>query len=342
MMRSFDDTPVRVGAAVVALVAALACAPTVAASPPEADRTATQDDESESKSPFRGSRISFEQSLAHRTLRPGGELTYDPYYNLELEVAPRWWPTDGWYVSGRFSVSQEVTHSNVTTRENELWPSDTRLRTGTPELVTIPGLEVRVSAGAEAVLPTSKPSQARTLQVGAGALLGLSRRFSVLNGLTVSYNGRLQKRFHRYQTRSLETPRISGCADLDRGCEPYAHTGQRNATARHVHLGTVSVRPVEQLSFSATGGVYVDHLYPAADAEVSADSPIEDSSIRHTALWLLDATYRPVEWMSVTGGLRSVHPQLAPDSSYYTPIFNRYAEWRLDMSVDVPALVGAF
>ncbi len=329
------------GAALLLLVAMLAVPTSLEAAPPETDQPAGEED-SESTSAFRGSSISFEQALAHRTMRPGGELTYDPYYNLELQLAPRWWPTDDWYVSGRFSVSQELTHSNVTTREDELWPSDTRVRTGTPSLVTIPGAEINVSAGAEMVFPTSKPSQARTLNLATGVLVGLSRKFSVMKGLSLSYNGRLQKRFHRHQTRTLETPRIGGCADLERGCDPYAHTGQRNSSVRHIHLGTVSFSPLEQLSFSATGGVYVDHLYDIAEADVSASSPVEGSRVRHTNLWVLSTTYRPTGWMSLTGGLRSIHPQLSPDSDYYSPMFNRYAEWTLDVSVDVPSLVGAF
>lgn len=328
-------------AALVALVASPAGVSEAEASSPERNRPDSGAD-SDSTSPFRGSTVSLEQSLAHRTLQPAGQLTYDPYYNLELALEPRWWPHDNWYLSGSFSLSQELTHSNVTTKKNELWPSDTSLRGGTPKLFTVPEAEIDVSVGAELQFPTSKPSRARSLVVATGALVGLRRRFSVMKGLNLRYDGRVQKRFHRYQTLSLESPRIDNCADLARGCDPYAHSGRRNPTVRHVHTGSVSFRPLRSLSFSATGGVYVDHLYAAADVDASTGSPVEGSNVRHTAIWLVGTTYQFTDWMSLTGGLRSIHPQLAPDSSYYTPAFNRYAEWRLDASLDVPALVDAF
>jgi hypothetical protein len=310
------------------------------ASPPGTEQPVEQS--TSSTSPFRGSTVTFEQSLAHRTFRPGGQLTYDPYYNLELEFGPKWWPAQNWYLSGWFSLSQELTHSDVTTREDEIWPSDLRLTGGSPSIWTVPGAEINVATEATLILPTSKPSRARTLLTGLEAQLGLSRRFSLLNGLTLAYSGRLQKRFHQFRTSQLRSPRISNCSDLERGCDPFLTTGIRNPSWRQIHTLTVSLQPVDKLSLTATGGVYVDHLYPAHSVDTSWDGPIDNSNTRHTNLWIVDASYQATSWMSVAAGLRTIHPQLAPDSSYYTPVFNRYAEWTADLAVDVPALVNTF
>ena len=39
-------------------------------------------------------------------------------------------------------------------------------------------------------------------------------------------------------------------------------------------------------------------------------------------------------------GVRSNHPQLDPNSQYYTPLFNRFAQWFLDVTL-VPAKLAA-
>ena len=88
--------------------------------------------------PWRGSQVILGQAVSALSLDRSAELTYNPYYAMSLVFAPMWWATDWLALRGQFALAWEVTNSDITTREDEIWASDLTLGASVPEVWTVP------------------------------------------------------------------------------------------------------------------------------------------------------------------------------------------------------------
>ena len=66
---------------------------------------------------------------------------------------------------------------------------------------------------------------------------------------------------------------------------------------------------------------------------------VEPTSTRHALLYDLGVTAQATDFFSVSLGVTTLNPELAPDSSRYAPFFNRYTAVYLDLRLDVAQLV---
>ena len=212
---------------------------------------------------------------------------------------------------------------------------------GYAPVVTIPVVDIAVSADLALQVPTSKVSRARTLALGIGPGVRLSRSFDLLGGLSVGYSLRAQPLIHRTTTAELETPLIPGCSASNGGCDAYLHSGVRNAQFRLQQLFYVSARMLDWLSLSVTYGLWIDWLYPIdiEDPRISAET-IEPQNRRYASVWEVEVLFSPMKALKIGVGTSTLGPQLAPDSSYYNPFYNRYTTIFVDLHLDVAGLIS--
>lgn len=133
--------------------------------------------------------ISWDQTVTVNTLNKGAQLTHDPHYIWWFGVAPRWAFSDHLSIGARTGFSYEWTNS-VDSEFNRpgfygrqtLW-EDTRLDVRY-RLPWEPGGVVFATSG-RLRLPTSKFSRSRERILSPGARVDVSKRFSVLEGLSI-------------------------------------------------------------------------------------------------------------------------------------------------------------
>jgi hypothetical protein len=137
-----------------------------------------------SKNPFRGSTLTFDQSISTATIGVGNTpQSYMPVYQWWWSLRPRFYFTDHLVLSARFDFYKEFTNSDegqsgATTdyREDDfgdIWASLIyEQKLGKAE-------NTKVSGGARFLFPTSKASQAASIYVQAGAVATISQKVPI-------------------------------------------------------------------------------------------------------------------------------------------------------------------
>ena len=302
---------------------------------------AAESETSGARAPWRGSEVSYRNVVSLVTLDPSAELTWNPYYAMEWGFKPRWWLDDHWYVGARLDVARELTQSDDTTDAGEAWLGDLLLVTGASRIVTIPWVDIDVSADLILTTPTSKISQARTLALGIGPGVRLARSFDGGGEWQLGYHVRFSSFLHRMTTAELETPLVPSCTRSGNGCDSFLNTGVRNVQWRVQQGVDLSYEPLEWLTLSAAFEHIVDWLYPieSDDPRVSfgVDSPTDQ---RHASAFGFEVTFVPLPAMELGVGYETISPQLAPDSTYFNPFYNRYSTIYLDLRLEIDGLVA--
>lgn len=286
-----------------------------------------------SRVPWRGSQLVLRNALSAISLDRSAEQTHNPYFAMTWSLRPWWWFTDVIYARAQLDIIDELTDADETTYEGETLVDDLYLVVGGSGIWTIPYADVHLSASLGLTLPTSKASHARTLILGIGPGLRLSRTFPLLKGVAVGYNLRVTPRLHRYTTAERETPLIPGRPDL-------VNTGRRNPATRLTQIVDVSVRILDWLGASLAMGHAIDWLYDLerAPPEVSYQV-VEDQDRRFLTYFELAVSFRPLDLLEIGVGYTALHPQLAPDSTRYVPFFNRYSVLFVDLKLHAEGVV---
>jgi hypothetical protein len=125
--------------------------------------------------------VSFAQSYNLRGFRRDSQLTYDPTYTWTLSVSPRWNVRERVSLGARQDMTLELTESDITSRQRQVWLDDTRLDVrytmeARPRDVTLTWLGLLR-------LPTSLVSQGAKRSVNLGGGLLAIRPVDVLSGL---------------------------------------------------------------------------------------------------------------------------------------------------------------
>jgi hypothetical protein len=284
--------------------------------------------------PWRGSQFVLRNALAPISLDPGADQTHNPYYAMTWSFQPWWWFTERIFVRARLDVVHELTEADNTTYDGEALVEDLRLVVGGSGLYTIPYAGVNVSADLVLTLPTSKDSHARTLLMGIGPGLRLSRSFPLLKGLVVGYNLRFTPRLFSFTTSERETPLIRGRPDS-------LGTGTRNPYFRFTQMADASVKILDWLGASLVLGHAIDWLYGVGpDTEgYKLFQVAPDQDQRYLTYFELAVSFRPLEELEIGVGYSALHPQQRPASTNYVPFFNRYSVLFVDLKVHAEAVV---
>jgi len=296
--------------------------------------------QSSSKSQWRGSQVVLRSAVSAITLNPSAELTYNPYFAFNWSFQPWFWFNDKAYLRAQLDVIHELTEADTTTYQGEAVVDDLRLVVGGSPIWTIPYVGINFSANLVLTLPTSKASQARTLFVALGPGLRLSRGFDVLGGLVVGYNLRVTGRLYQFTTAEYETPLIPGCSSGPSGCSPYLNTGVRNPYMRVSQVADISLKVLDWVGVSLAVGHSIDWLHDLAEADSVSFQAVEDQDRRYLTFMELALSFSPIDFLEVGIGYSALHPQLAPDSTYYTPFFNRYSVLFVDLKIHADSLAS--
>lgn len=287
------------------------------------------------KNPWRGSSISYGGNFSAISLYRGADLTYNPNFVHSLGLNPQWHFEDlFFYVSAGFSLEQELTRSDATKYMHQLVQSDLSLDFA-PERAWDIYEGLRLSGSLRFILPTSSYSRVQTLVIAAAPGVALSKRFDVMRGLIVRYNGRVNLNWHRYTTSQNDSVSIKGCGTADQ-CSAFQSSGMRNALWSVAHGPGVTLMPFDKASLTAEYSWRRAALYDLDDSELSSIGlPTTDPNARFSQMFRVAAGYDLFNWLNLNAGIVTGGPQLTPDSHYRNPFFNRYTQFMFGASVDV-------
>ncbi|MGA9523070.1 MAG: hypothetical protein WBV82_16495 [Myxococcaceae bacterium] len=300
--------------------------------PPTAQKTS---------SPWRGSFLTYGHAATTVSLDKGALPFYNPTYAHRLELGPQWNFNDLLFVRARLELMQEFTVSDTYENPHEIVVTDLMADVGTSGWEE-PRTGIRISGDLRLTAPTSKIAQAQSRILSVGPRLSLSRKFPVMQGLTVRYDGRYTYRFNRYTTMQNEAPRLIACTDVQSlDCLETAHTGRRNVEQDVVHGATVLFQPLEKLSVTSSlmwshGFLYA--LTPS-DIPVRANPYANENFARFSSIFSIGASYQIFDALDVGAGVLTVSP-LGEDGSVRTPFFNQFTTLYLDLGVDFEALLS--
>jgi hypothetical protein len=308
----------------------------------EADIALAADQERPASAHWRGSEFVYDNEVGLNGLDRSNDLTWNPYWAMSWSFKPRYWFDDVWNVRARLDLSREITEADDRTYSGETWVHDLLLTADASSFYTIPVLDISLSADLALTIPTSKVSQARTLALGLGPGVRLSRSFDlgVAGSLILGYHVRFTSFLNRYTTAELETPLIPGCERSDAGCDEFLNTGERNVQWRVQHGLDVAWIPLDWLSLAVGFEHLVSWLYDIDkdDPRISLQ-PEDDIDRRYASMFYVEATFDPWPPIEIGLGYGTISPQLAPDSTYYNPFYNRYTTMYLDLRLEIEGLI---
>ena len=330
-------------------------APSSPAARPTLDRsqggldTETLEEDEEPPVPWRGSVLEYRNAFGIRNLDPYADLTHNPYYVMALSLRPRWWFGEHLNVYARLDVARELTEPDDTTYANETVLHDLYLGVGAKQLYTIPEVEIHVSADLRLTIPTSKASRFRTLVLGVGPGVALTRSFDFeeYGELTFGYRPRFTINFHSSTTSQRDTALIPTCLS----CEQHFNTGRRNSAYRLWNGVDVGYTFLERFGVSVSYAHVTDWLYPLSGDPPGADDGIPDGgaegvtqedppTVRFSSAFGFEVSVTPIDMLEIGIGWETLSPQLSDGSTYYNPIYNRYSQAYLDLRLQVDALVA--
>lgn len=316
------------------LVGLLACAVSFVAN---AEPAATA--ESEVKAPgvlsyFRGSSVSYGH-LATATTFGGDPMfeteQYNPTWSHHLDLVPEFHVGEQFFVRGKLSLEQEFTDADGETGNHEVYLGDLGLETGVAGW-KIPVVGIHVSGNLRLTAPTSKVSQARTMVLTVGPALALSRKFPVLNGLSIAYAGRYTYRFHRFTEGIIRT---------NEGCISALRTECRDPAGLNVHSvvnhgPALSFAPIDVLTAAAS--FQMAHKWKYAPTAVEG-IPSQENPVLFDTTFDLSVSWQMFKPVGLTLGASTFTPGKVAQGSNLFVLFNRNTTLYLDATVDIEAAV---
>lgn len=294
---------------------------------------------------WRNSLLVYENAFSAHSLSRSVDLTYNPYYAQSFSFRPRFYIRDDLSIRPRLDLEIELTTSDDTDHAREWIVSDFYLDTvWMPKFLTIPVVGVRVSPSLRLIFPTSIESRGRSMVMLIGPGFGLRREFALAKGpwfssVDVGYGFRFNKYLHRYASATIAE--LEGCENINRPeCQ---HRGRQNLSWRFVNSIDATLRIHEKVSFGVSLLFYNNllHQIPEQTVELAPGTAVvlPPSRITHTAAtWaIFDVSYDLFDWLSLSVGTSTFYGQLAADSTYRTPLFNRYTNFYIDVTIPVDA-----
>lgn len=277
---------------------------------------------------FRGSTMSVGSSVSVGTIDKSQDLSYNPFVNTAVTFAPRYWVNRGLFVAGRLSLDREWTQRDDGTYKDETRVSDLTLRVGSLLHRWDFGLLTFVGSGVR--LPTSLFSQARTMNASYNAVIALIQGLSSWGSVSYSFN--IAYNHFDYTTGQLETPRIDvpSCTSDPGGCS-FLNTGVRNAPWTTTHGLSFNYFPKSWLFISASASLIESYLFPrGVDDSMISHVAQEPTNKRYLMSYSAEVDVQPAQWLVIAFMANTFNPQLAPNSTYYQPFFNRNTSFMVD------------
>jgi hypothetical protein len=307
---------------------ALPSALSAQAGTPTAKIDDTLQDENANTLPWRGTSLSFVQSLNVNSFARASQLSYDPTYGWTFILEPRWYFDKRTYLNIDQRLSIELTDSDTTLYRQRALVSDTVIGVDTKiwgqHLKRLGDIEFK--AGGHVILPSSLASQAATVIFGLRGRASAQMSFDhVLHGLQVGVQTRYLHRFMSHDTVEAVQPfpclaggvEAVSCAYLD------TTTNVRDSLATIVS-GALSINEqwtVELLAWlSWSRGANLAPGSFATSTGMVYDLP--DTSTTHwrnDRYLVLGIDYAPNDWLSVGASMIDYFSERNPDGTLRSP-----------------------
>lgn len=276
---------------------------------------------------FRGSTLSVSSAVSYGTINREVNQTYNPFFNTTLSLAPRYWISPQLFVAGQVSFDREWTDRDDGTYRDETRVSDTTLRVGA--LLHRWDFGMLTFAGAGVRLPTSPLSQASTLNASYNGVVGVIQSLGSWGSANYFFSAAFNH--FRYTTGETETPRIQSCAGDPSGCGSFLNTGVRNGKWVTSHILNLNIFPTGWLFISAGATFIQSHLFPRGvdDSTISYQAQ-EPTNSRYLVSYNAEVDFQPSSWLVIALMANTFNQQLAPNSTYYRPFFNRNTSFMVD------------
>jgi hypothetical protein len=299
------------------------------------------------KVPWRNSVFEYEHQLSALSFAKSAELRHNPKYSQALSFQPRYYLRDDLSMRMRLDLNIELTTSDTTDTTREWVVSDLLVGASyAPKWMVIPYAKVAVNPYLYLNFPTSKTSRGESMMMALRPGFTLRRKFDLLKGkwlksVGVNYGFSATKYFHEFATAQLSDEVCGGVTFTDAN-SPFFDTGclqsgNRNRSWRIANSLGFSLQVLDKLSVAGSMAFYYYTVYG-----LSETATVGKTKINHDAsTWfVLGANYDLFEWISLSAGVSTFHPQLDNESDYRTPFFNRYTAFYLSMAVPVDKFVA--
>ena len=302
--------------------------------------------------PWKGTFVGYEHVFSAVSLDKASGQTWNPYYAHSFTLQPVWRFHDYVGLRLRLDVEQELTDADETVRRYEWMWSDLNVEVNAGKGYTEKVTGININGNLRLGLPVSKISRARTMFLALSPSLTISRKFSVLKGLTIAYSGRFTYQFHQSTTAQYDGTSLS-CGDPDSAeCERFTNTGIRNAQTVLVHGPSIRLDILDNLSFSVSYSLRRSGLYELDDYEVydsasgihlgTLSSGENDIDARYGQAFSAELAWAPIDMVGLALGFITVYSDLRQNGSYQTPLFNQFTNIYLNLSLDIDSVVQAF
>jgi len=321
----------------------------------QADASVSAEAGAPSKVPWRNSYFTYSHQLSALTFSKGAELRHDPYYAQSLTFRPRYYVRDDLSLRARLDLEIELTTSDSTDTIREWVVSDLLFDVNyAPTWMVIPYAKIAVNPSLQFAFPTSKVSRGRSLMMSLAPGVAFRRSFDLLKGkylknIGLTYAFRATKYFHEFANPQL-SDQICGGVALSDPNSPFAdtgciHSGSYNRSWRFTNSLGFMLSVMDKLAVSGALLFIYDALYTGSAREVDVGGGIvslDETRINHRAsTWfILDVSYDLFEWLSLSAGVSTFHPQLDNESKLYPPFFNRFTAFFFDVNVPVDKFVS--
>ncbi len=285
---------------------------------------------------WRGSSVSYRNAVSTLSFDEAAEPDFNPFYEMSLSVAPRWYFTEQIYARAGITAAGEITDSDWTTESAYL--SDTSVAAGMGKIFAIPVLDTAFGAELAAKFPTSQSSQARTLIMALEPSVRVTQPFKLLAGGSIGYRFGAARDLHEFSTGELDQPRVPCAGSTD--CLALSGNGRRNTTWRLSHGVSAGLGFTSWFNIGASFGVHTHYLHDTSEIEGVTNQAIDDTDTRHYFSYGVSAGFKPFDALGVGVGASTFNPQRAPNNDLHDPFFNRHTQVFVDLSLDVAALTS--
>ncbi len=304
------------------------------------------------KFPLRDSSLWWGQSLNAVGMVKSAELTWNPTYTWLFRLYPRYYLTDQLSVRLKAGLGIEWTNADDTTTQREPRWEDIWLDLVYSPAYTERWSQISFSPSLRLVIPTSLEARAQSLYLGVGPGFGLKRsiRLPWHMSLDLSYGFRYIKNINRYRTVQFDAPTIAACGGSGEGsCGQFLHTGELvpshdflNSLQADLDItrklkASVMVLFRNQLLYGVTPGTVA---LAGGETVTVGEDPRNNVGQRAFIWYLIEASYEIHPVVTLGLAVSTLNPQLSPDSSYYTPFFNRYTEIGLNTTIALDQIVA--
>ena len=293
-----------------------------------------------SEAVYRETEVTYRNTVTARSFNKSADLTYNPYYAMELDAALVFWVHPKVSTTLDFTLSREITNSDETTRKGEVQLADIFWQAAVRNLNPIPAVGIEAVPSVRLYVPSSKVSKARTMMLGLRAQLQLIKRFDVLRGLAVFYSVAVRKDFHELTTAETELPLIYTPGST-RSADSFFNTGRRNVSVTLFNrlglaLDFTKIIGVEILAEIRHGFLY-DIEYE--DPRISHEAQ-HSENVRYQMMYQGEIYGRIGKAWTLALGFLTKNDQLAGDATYEAPFFNRYTAVYLDVRLNAAGLAS--